>query len=251
MVRRSADTAGQGGSGTPVETPFPVASHTLRYGHGGRLDGCAGGPSREAEIPGARACDQTAREKSDAALHPIHCVNGVAIPVRLALLGARYGLCEPLVSPFAPRKNETFAERKATIDEKAGGEREVGKEVARASETLAQPKSVENDAALHPMHCVISTTIGFPDPPPSPGNGCAAEICEVALHSMHCVTDGGHAQCAALSPVQRPWRAVPAGATGGRPAAHAVPRRYSSCTPSALSARTSWPSTQWNTRPLP
>ena len=55
------------------------------------------------------------RKKSDAALHPIHCVNGAAIPIRLALLGARCGLCEPLVSPFAPRKNETFAERKATL----------------------------------------------------------------------------------------------------------------------------------------
>ena len=69
-----------------------------------------------------------------------------------------------------------------------------------ASETLAQPKSVENDAALHPMHCVISTTIGFPDPPPSPGGGCAAEICEVALHSMHCVK---------VSRVPRRTRAVP------------------------------------------
>ena len=59
------------------------------------------------------------REKSDAALHPRHCVHGAAIPVRLALLGARYGLCEPLVSPFAPRKNETFAERKATNFAKA------------------------------------------------------------------------------------------------------------------------------------
>ncbi len=49
----------------------------------------------------------------------MHCVNGAAIPVRLALLGARYGLCEPLVSPFAPRKNETFAERKATNFAKA------------------------------------------------------------------------------------------------------------------------------------
>ena len=57
--------------------------------------------------------------KSDAALHPMHCVSGAAIPVRLALLGARYGLCEPLVSPFAPRKNETFAERKATNFAKA------------------------------------------------------------------------------------------------------------------------------------
>ena len=48
--------------------------------------------------------------------HPVHCVNGEAIPIRLALLGARCGLCEPLVSPFAPRvKNETFAERKATL----------------------------------------------------------------------------------------------------------------------------------------
>ena len=45
----------------------------------------------------------------------MHCVNGAAIPIRLALLGARCGLCEPLVSPFAPRKNETFAERKATL----------------------------------------------------------------------------------------------------------------------------------------
>ena len=67
-------TAGQAGSGTPVETPSPVAHHALRYGHGGHLDGCSGGPSRGAEIPGARACDQTAREKTDAALHPIHCV---------------------------------------------------------------------------------------------------------------------------------------------------------------------------------
>ena len=49
------------------------------------------------------------REKSDAALHPMHCVSGAAIPVRLALLGARYGLCEPLVSPSAPRKNESLA----------------------------------------------------------------------------------------------------------------------------------------------
>ncbi len=49
----------------------------------------------------------------------MHCVNGAAIPIRLALLGARYGLCEPLVSPFAPRKNETFAERKATNFAKA------------------------------------------------------------------------------------------------------------------------------------
>ena len=49
----------------------------------------------------------------------MHCVSGAAIPVRLAFLGARYGLCEPLVSPFAPRKNETFAERKATNFAKA------------------------------------------------------------------------------------------------------------------------------------
>ena len=57
--------------------------------------------------PVARRCAR----KSDAALHPMHCVSGAAIPVRLALLGARYGLCEPLVSPFAPRKNETFAKK--------------------------------------------------------------------------------------------------------------------------------------------
>ncbi len=71
-----------------------------------------GDPRREGLWPdGAR--------KSDTALHPMHCVNGAAIPIRLALPGARCGLCEPLVSPFAPRKNESFAERKATNFAKA------------------------------------------------------------------------------------------------------------------------------------
>ena len=73
------------------------------------------GRKSPARRPMARRCAR----KSDAALHPMHCVSGAAIPVRLALLGARYGLCEPLVSPFAPRKNETFAERKATNFAKA------------------------------------------------------------------------------------------------------------------------------------
>ena len=39
-------TAGQAGSGTAVETPFAVAHHALRYGHGRHLDGCLDGPSQ-------------------------------------------------------------------------------------------------------------------------------------------------------------------------------------------------------------
>ena len=58
---------------------------------------------------------------------------------------------------------------------------------ARGSGTLPQPKSLENDAALHPMHCVIGTTIDFPTPPQGQGDRGAAEIFGVALHAMHCV----------------------------------------------------------------
>ena len=111
-------TAGQAGSGTPVETPSPVAHHALRYGHGGHLDGCSGGPSRGAEIPGARACDQTVREKTDAALHPIHCVMVMAATWTDAPADHGEGRTSPARGPVARRRTR------------------------------------KSDAALHPMHCV-------------------------------------------------------------------------------------------------
>ena len=43
-----------------------------------------------AEIPGTRAWGKTRHEKSDAALHPMHCVKGAAVPVRLASLGTHW-----------------------------------------------------------------------------------------------------------------------------------------------------------------
>ncbi len=156
VVRRSADTAGQAGSGTLVETPFLVAHHALRlwsWPPPGRMSRRAIARGRKSPARGPVTRRRTRKSdaalhpihcvtvmaatwtdapedhregrrspargpvarrrarKSDAALHPMHCVSGAAIPVRLALLGARYGLCEPLVSPFAPRKNETFAKK--------------------------------------------------------------------------------------------------------------------------------------------
>ena len=81
-----SDTAGQVNSGVPRKLPASVAHHALRYGHGGYLDGCLGGASRGAEIPGTRAWGKTRHEKSDAALHPMHCVKDAAVPVRLASL---------------------------------------------------------------------------------------------------------------------------------------------------------------------
>ena len=103
--------------------------------------------------------------------------------------------------PFAPRKNETFAERKATVDEtfaerkatvdetfaerkattidlpsqrgKGEVEREVGKEkeVARTVGESPQPESAKNGGALHSMHCVRTVkgiTGGFSHPSPCP-----------------------------------------------------------------------------------
>ena len=104
VVRRFADTAGQAGSGNPVETPSPVAHHALRYGHGGHLDGCLGGPSRGAEMPGTTACGQTAHEKSDAALHPIHCVTVMAATWTDAPADHREGRRSPARGPVARRR---------------------------------------------------------------------------------------------------------------------------------------------------
>jgi len=70
---------------------------------------------------------------------------------------------------------------------KTGAKEEARIAWGETRETLAGPLTAEEDAALHSMHCVITTAIDWPASAPSQGDGCFVANYTAALHSMHCV----------------------------------------------------------------
>ena len=86
-----SDTAGQANRGAPAETPCVCCTPCIAlwsWRLPGRMPrwGIARGRRSPARGPGARR----GTRKVMAALHPMHCVKGAAVPVRLASLGTHW-----------------------------------------------------------------------------------------------------------------------------------------------------------------